>query len=171
MLANVVSSHAPDTQGLTKDLLNGILAASHSSSGAQQMTDAELCNRTTTLAQQMRTFESESAAADRDKELKEFQEAVGKTQEERTAIWNRQSQERYQRMLTHDAQFENRFMSDAKYDQDRIFDRIPVKTRDEIVGHNGEAESVLRQSKFVGAGNGFMLASYLDELAKALCVK
>jgi hypothetical protein len=171
MLANVISSHASDSQDLTKDLLRGIMAASHGADHKDQMTDAQLCSRTTDLANKIRVFEtdfSKSEESERDKWIRELSGATGA---ERQSLERNSFQQERQRSKDHEEKFVNDFLSDVKYDHDQIIDRLSAPQRDQLVGHNGQEEASISVGQLVGWETGYRFASYLDQLAKALCSK
>ena len=162
-LASVINSSG--SQGLTGDLLKGLLQASRGRQ-EEQITDAQLCKRTKELAQKIRTFENEFTA--RSSFGSEFA-PQDSSPEARKQFYDQQAQKMMQGYRDHEAQFQGQFISDAKYDHDKIIDRIPAATRDSLVFHNQQAEETLVLGRSVGAQDENALATYLDELAKSLC--
>jgi hypothetical protein len=135
------------------------------------LTDAQLCNRTTSLAQKIRSFEADFRSNDPFGPEKWFPQMAGKTREEQQAIFQKNVQQDTQRRKTHEEQFVSEFLSDVKYDHDQIIDRLPAARRDQLVNHNRQEEASISSAQLVGVDDGYQLASYLDQLAKALCSK
>jgi hypothetical protein len=173
IMGNVAKTGIP---GL-REFADSIVKAIGSSSKQQQvqgvkLTDRQLCDRTTKLAEQIRTFETDFESSSRDQDIKNFQMPMtGKTPEEVYSIRKGIAEQEARSYQVHDAQFQNQFLSDAKYDADRIIDRLPAEKRDELVKHNGQAEASLSLARGVGANDELMIAAYLDALAKTLCSK
>jgi hypothetical protein len=60
-------------------------------------------------------------------------------------------------------------MQEAKYLRDLLMSRIPPKMSETLMGNNGQAEGNLSNSMLAGGFNEYGIATYLDELANAVC--
>jgi hypothetical protein len=161
----------PGLKDFAESVLKAIQAPKPALSQGSPVTDAQLCERTTTLAKKIRSFETDFSSSERAEEERTFQQMVGKTREEQFTLQQNDVQQETQRNQSHVGEFQSRFLSDVKYDHDQIIDRLPAAKRDQLTGHNGESETIISVGHLVGAETGYGVANYLDELANTLCSK
>jgi hypothetical protein len=142
---------------------------------AQNVTDlkalsSELCERAHAEARAIRNFQDQYDVASR-AEQESYMDRYSRTPQGtgRDAVWSEMTQHQFSEYQVHDAQFRNKFLSDAKYMRDLLLERLPPKTADALRAQNGEAEAYLQIGTRAGAGNERIIATYLDELADGLC--
>lgn len=132
--------------------------------------NSEACKRAHAQAQAIRDFRDQydsSSRSDQESYMARYAQAP---QASRDAIWSEMAKREFAAYQNHEAQFRNKFLSDAKYLRDLLFERLPPKTADSLRAQNGEAEADLQIGMRAGASDERGVATYLDELADALCV-
>lgn len=130
----------------------------------------ELCKRAREMAQKIRDFEAQYNTAEQAVEVKQSQQQrLARTREELNNLINSDMQRRYTAGNAHDAEFRSKYMPQAKYLRDLLMSRIPPKMSETLIDNNGQAEMNLNYSTLSGAWNEYGIATYLDELANAVC--
>jgi len=157
---------------------NGALASAirqMAQANAQKVEDLkasnlELCDRAHSEAKKIRDFQDKF---ERERSQTEESSRMAmmrlQTDAERQEIWRKAMQDEMQASTVHDVRFREDYVAESKYLRDLLVDRLPPKTRDMIVGNNGQAENNLSVGRMAGAFNEYGIANYLDELAKGLC--
>jgi hypothetical protein len=170
IMEGIAKTGIPGLKEFAESVLQAVQAPKQALTPSE-LTNAQLCERTTSLARNIRSFESDfnsAAGVERDKWI---QSTAGKTREQMSTLQQNYFQQETQGRQAHGDEFIRRFLSDAKYDHDQIIDRLSAAKRDQLKSHNGEADLIIEVGHFVGAMQGYGVANYLDELAKTLCSK
>lgn len=169
VMENLSKTGIPGLKDFAQTIVGLVQSSSRRGTEETKLSRKQLCERATVLSQKIKTFQSEYDKKEMETSTQEWRETAGKARDEMIAIGQRQMQERLDRMNKHELDFRIRYMSDAKYIHDQIMDRLSLEQRDTLTSHNGQAESNLSWSMMAGAFNEQVIATYLDELAKALC--
>lgn len=171
IMGDAVKTGIPGLQAFAQSILTAI-QSNHAQvvNNAQGLSDKELCSRTANLASSMRKFEEDFSKKEMDHlEITRSQASSTMTHDEILNAFREEAQARRQREDEHDAHLKNDFFPDAKYYHDLIMQRLSAKQRDALVSANGESEVMLVLMQRAGAGDGMMLAGYLDEMRNTLC--
>lgn len=133
--------------------LNTVTASSRTVPTSHEITNEEVCRQATVMAGDIRLFQSKYDLAER----------------EDLFLRRRTIEEQVQADREHESEFTNTYLAKAKYLRDLFVDRLPPKTSDMLRSANGQADGSLSISNLSGAFSESFIASYLDELAAALC--
>jgi hypothetical protein len=168
IMGGIAKTGIPGLKEFAESVLRAV-QASKQVSAQSRITNAQLCERTTSLAKSIRSFEIDFGSTERTEQDKMMRQLNGATREQMIAINENYARQEMQRSQTHRDEFETRYLSDAKYDHDQIIDRLSAAQRDELTSRNGEAETIVSVGHLVGAMSAYGVANYLDGLAKTLC--
>lgn len=160
-------------QGQSTDLslaIRQMAQATASRKSDLEASNAELCKLAHAKAEDIRGFQGKYES---DRQVLQEQDwekqRVAPTDEARRELWHNNMQRDLTSEQTHERDFRRNYMADAKYLRDLLIARLPPTTADLLRGNNGQAEANLESSILSGAFNEYGIASYLDELANAVC--
>jgi len=132
--------------------------------------NADLCKRAHEEAEQIRVFQEQYDASERSMwEQNVRRQIQAKTDQERNQLFTEETTTEMNARQGHEAEFRNKYMSEAKYLRDLLMNRIPPNAAGVIRNTNSQADTNLTTSMLAGAFNEYSIASYLDALANALC--
>jgi hypothetical protein len=171
VMQTFVQAGIPGLREFAQSIIGAIQNSRQHDTKEEKVSDSQLCSKATMLAQNIRAFQLAYDNGENNRRMQEWQEMVGKKPDEMSAIRGKQIQDMVSRDQKHNADFQNGFMSDARYVHDQIIDRLPVAQRDALTSHNGQAEGSLVFVRLFGANDELEIAAYLDQLSKALCSK
>ena len=130
----------------------------------------ELCKRARALAGRIRDFQwafEQKMSSTTQTDFQAVHEA--KTDSDQQALWAKQATARKWAYDTHDKNFRETYVSEAKYLRDRLIDKLPPETADALLKNNAQSDMNLTSNEMAGSGNENKIAIYLDELALAVC--
>jgi hypothetical protein len=168
LMVGKIGQSTPENSGLTAAIRQ------MAQSRAQDVSDlkasnSELCKRAHAEAQAIRDFQDRydtSSRAEQETYMDRYRQSRS---DGKDAVWSEMTQHQVAEYQANEAQFRNKFLSDAKYLRDLLFERLPPNTADSLRGQNGEAEADLQLGVRAGALGEHVIATYLDELANGLC--
>jgi hypothetical protein len=132
--------------------------------------NAELCKRTYTKAEDIRRFQAKYESDRQAVEMQDLaKQRAATTDQASRELLNNMRQRDWMSQQSHDLEFRSKYMPGAKYLRDLLMSRIPPKMSETLVNNNGQAEMNLAFSTFSGNANEYGIATYLDELANAVC--
>lgn len=165
--------HLGQPSAQSEALADGIRQMAHAS--AQKAADLtasnrDLCARARELGNKIRHFEEEFQEM-RKLEAEQYRQQMvnAKTEAERIELFRQQGQQEIQEEQAHEAAFRSNYISEAKYLHDLLLTRIPPQTAADLLRNNEKADIVLTISSPVGVFSEYVTATYLDELANAVC--
>jgi hypothetical protein len=171
IMEGIAKTGIPGLREFATSVLNAIQFPKQASPQAPVITNAQLCQRATSLALKIRSFERGYNAREESERNNWLSQMAGKTQAEQIALERGSVQQEVQRMQNHRQEFVDKYMSDVKYDHDQIVNRLTPDQRDQLVRNNGNEEASISVGQLIGADSGYRTATYLDQLAKTLCSK
>jgi hypothetical protein len=132
--------------------------------------NTELCNRAHALAEKIRVFQGIYDKQTREADVIQNQrQRLAKTDEERHNLLMSYFQAKSLAEQQHDTEFRSKYMPEGKYLRDLLMSRMPPKVSETLINNNGQADGNLITSTISGAFNEYVTATYLDELANAVC--
>lgn len=132
--------------------------------------NADLCKRARTEAQQIRTAQEQFDVSEQARSTKEWERRLqAKTEEEKNQLYRQEISAQVGSIQAHEADFRNKFMPDAKYLHDLLIDRVPPDEATTLRGSNEKADMSLTTSMLFGELTEYAIADYLDALANTVC--
>lgn len=132
--------------------------------------NGDLCKRAHAKAEEIRVFQEQYDASERSWEEQRWQRQVqAKSDQQRNDLFSEEINHHLNAWQTHDADFHNKYMADAKYLRDLLMDRIPPQAAGVLRNANNQADMNLTGSSLAGAFNEYGIADYLDALANTVC--
>ncbi len=131
--------------------------------------NTDLCNRARASAEKIRVFQGKYQEAERTEMEQDYLQQRAASTDERHALFEKKMQRDIHTEQLHEAEFRSKYMLEAKYLRDLLMSRIPPKMSETLMSNNGQAEGNLTNSMLAGAFNEYGIATYLDELANAVC--
>jgi hypothetical protein len=168
VMENLSKAGIPGLREFARSIISSLQTGMQHNAKETKLTNKQLCDRASALAQQIRTFESTYETNEEAIDSQGFAAMSGKTRDEMVAAAQKQQQDRMMRESRHDSEFDTQ-LSDAKYLHDKIIEQLTPDQRDELAKNNGQAEVSVTFARTVGARDEYLVAAYLDQLAKAVC--